>query len=524
MKNDRPVTDLTDLAGNRYPHLKLTAERFPRLLATRRVEDDGAEYFGAFLTKTAVRILIDLFNKNFRLRSCEIDIDGSFPMPCTQFYRRRCAAPCVASLCSESEYSELVGLVRFVLANDQVLFRKAIGAIIERYSDELEFEKAARYRDMAFAVDKFWANDRLQLWLDDAVDTFAVEDTPEGTSIFLVTHRGRRVLGRKVFAVEREDYETSDLAFSELIDSFYLFHLPREIRVSRDFHGRKALEQKITDRHGRQAKISVVNPRTKGINAYRGLLLSHDEHELDKAKPLASAEIISAKLRRIFDLDKRPLRIAAFDVAHISGTGFVAAKAVWVNGRFVSEEYRFQISDLRSEIAVLAESVNAALRDFAHELVPPAVAGGDLGPQSQTPPATAGGTDPRRPAAGSAQPDLIVLDGGKAQLNSVLAAVGDIPDRPPIIAAVKPAGKHSSIAAFLTEDGRSIAFDVESAAHTMLLLLRDEAHDLANRIHRDYREMKPFYEAAGHEEPLIVPIRLYAQNGGAEDLIPIETR
>ena len=519
MKNDRPVTDLTDLAGNRYPHLKLTAERFPRLLATRRVEDDGAEYFGAFLTKTAVRILIDLFNKNFRLRSCEIDIDGSFPMPCTQFYRRRCAAPCVASLCSESEYSELVGLVRFVLANDQVLFRKAIGAIIERYSDELEFEKAARYRDMAFAVDKFWANDRLQLWLDDAVDTFAVEDTPEGTSIFLVTHRGRRVLGRKVFAVEREDYETSDLAFSELIDSFYLFHLPREIRVSRDFHGRKALEQKITDRHGRQAKISVVNPRTKGINAYRGLLLSHDEHELDKAKPLASAEIISAKLRRIFDLDKRPLRIAAFDVAHISGTGFVAAKAVWVNGRFVSEEYRFQISDLRSEIAVLAESVNAALRDFAHESVPPAVAGGDLGPQSQTPPATAGGTDSH-----SIWPDLIVLDGGKAQLNAVLAAVADIPDRPPIIAAVKPAGKHSSIAAFLTEDGRSIAFDVESAAHTMLLLLRDEAHDLANRIHRDYREMKPFYEAAGREEPLIVPIRLYAQNGGAEDLIPIETR
>lgn len=119
---------------------------------------------------------------------------------------------------------------------------------------------------------------------------------------------------------------------------------------------------------------------------------------------------------------------------------------------------------------------------------------------------------------------MIVLDGGKAQLNAVLAAVADIPDRPPIIAAVKPPGKHSSIAAFLTEDGRSIAFDVESAAHTMLLLLRDEAHDLANRIHRDYREMKPFYEAAGHEEPLIVPIRLHAQNGGAEDLIPIDAR
>lgn len=521
MKNDRPVTDLTDLAGNRYPHFKLTAERFPHLLATRRIEEDSDEYFGAFMPKTGVRILIDLLNKTFRLRSCEIDIDGGFPVPCTQYFRRRCAAPCVANLCSESEYTELVALVRFVLANEQVLFRKAIGTIIERHSEELEFEKAARYRDIAFAIDKFWANDRIQVWLDDAVDTFAVEDTAEGTSIFLVTHRGRRVLGRKVFVVEREDYEASDLAFAELIDSFYLFHLPREIRVSRDFHGRKVLEQKLTDRHGRQAKISVVNPRTKGINAYRGLLLSHDEHELDKAKPLASAEIISAKLRRIFDLDRRPLRIAAFDVAHISGTGFVAAKAVWVNGRFVSEEYRFHISDLRSETAVLAESVRSALAGSE----PPAVAGGlmydpILSTSTETrvkPPATAGGTD-------LIWPDMIVLDGGKAQLNAVLAAVADIPDRPPIIAAVKPPGKHSSIAAFLTEDGRSIAFDVESAAHTMLLLLRDEAHDLANRIHRDYREMKPFYEAAGHEEPLIVPIRLHAQNGGAEDLIPIDAR
>lgn len=490
MKNDRPVSDITDLAGNRYPHLKLTAERFPRLLATRRIEEDDDEYFGAFLTKTAVRILIDLLNKNFRLRSCEIDVDGSFPMPCTQFYRRRCSAPCVSSLCSESEYTELVGLVRFVLSNEQVLFRKTIGSIIERYSDELEFEKAARYRDIAFAVDKFWANDRLQVWLDDTVDTFAVEDTLQGTSIFLVSHRNRRVLARKVFAGEREDYETSDEALARIIDSFYLSHLPREIRVSRDFHGRKALEQRLNERLNRQARISVVNPKTKGINAYRGLLLSHDEHELDKAKPLASADIISSKIRRIFELKKRPIRIEAFDVAHISGTGMVAASSVWINGRFASELYRYHLSEGNSELESLANAVMFRLADAWQEL-----------------------------------PDLILLDGGKSQLNATLKMLADTDlIAVPIIAAVKPAGKHSSIAAFLTEDGRSIAFDVDSPAHTMLLLLRDEAHNLANRIHRDYREMKPFYEAAGHEEPLIVPTRLHAQNGGAEDLVPIESR
>ncbi len=493
MKNDRPVNDITDLAGNRYPHLKLTTERFPRLLATRRVEDDGHEYFGAFLTKTSVRILIDLLNKTFRLRSCELAIDGSFDMPCTQFYRRRCVAPCVEKLCTGEEYSRLVALVRFVLTDDQGAFRKLIHQMIEERSVELDFEAAAKYRDILLTIENWWNNDRIQVWLDDTVDTFAVEDTPQGTAIFLVSHRNRRVLARKVFAIEREDYATSDEALSRIIDSFYLFHLPREIRVSRDFHGRKTLEQKLTNRIGRQAKISVVNPRTKGINAYRGLLLSHDEHELDKAKPLASAEIISAKLRRIFNLDTRPVRIEAFDVAHISGTGFVAASAVWMNGRFVSEEYLTVVSDPNAKNSELTALSNAVLLRLS---------------------------DPDLPT-----PDMILLDGGRPQLNAVRKAHDqsnclDVP----IIAAVKPPGKHSSIAAFLTEDGGSITFDVDSPAHAMLQLLRDEAHNLANRIHRDYREMKPFYEAAGHEEPLIVPIRLHAQNGGAEDLIPIEAR
>jgi excinuclease ABC subunit C len=119
MKNDPKVSNIFDLEGRRYPHMKLTSERFPRVLATRAIEDDDAEYFGAFLPKTAVRIMIDYLNRRFRLRSCDIDIDGTFTMPCTQYYRRRCVAPCVAKLCSPQRYAERVELVRFFLANDR---------------------------------------------------------------------------------------------------------------------------------------------------------------------------------------------------------------------------------------------------------------------------------------------------------------------------------------------------------------------------------------------------------------------
>ncbi len=489
MKNDRPVNDVSNLAANRYPHFKLTVEPFARILATRRVEDDGDEYFGAFLTKTAVRILIDFMHGTFKLRTCDIRIDGTFPMPCTQFYRRRCVAPCVNRLCGHDEYLTLVGLARLFISNQRGSLRTAVAEIIDKFAAELEFENAAKYRDILHAVERYWNNDRLQVWLDDAVDTYGVEDTADGCNIFLVTHRGRSVLGRKVFAVPREELESSDEALAQVIDSFYLYHLPKEIRVSRDFYGRAELSKSLTARFGRSARISVANPRSKGINAYRGLMLSHDEHELDRAKLTASPDIISSKLEIIFDLKIRPKRIEAFDVAHISGTGFVAAAAVWENGRFLSEEYQFILSEETSELAALADGVCRSL------------------------------IEPSRK-----RPDVILLDGGKSQLNKVLKALAGREDLPMVIAAVKPRGKHGSIAAFLRQDGEPITFDVDSPAHATLQLLRDEAHDLANRIHRDYREMMPFYEAEGFDKPLIVPLRVHADNGGAEDLIPIEAR
>lgn len=489
MKNDRPVNDISDLGANRYPHFKLTAESFPRILATRRIEDDGDEYFGAFLTKTAVRILIDFLNRTFKLRTCDIPIDGSFAMPCTQFYRRRCVAPCVSRLCGQDEYLTLVRLARLFVANQRGPFRKAVTEIIEEFSNDLEFENATKYRDILQAVEKYWTNDRLQVWLDDAIDTYAVEDTPDGCDIFLVTHRGRNVLGRKVFAVPREEFESSDEALARLIGSFYLYHLPKEIRVSRDFYGRAELTHRLAERFGRKTKISVANLRAKGINAYRGLMLSHDEHELDRAKPTASPEIISSKLETIFGLKARPKRVEALDVAHISGTRFVAASAVWENGRFLSAEYQFILSREKSELAALADGVHRSL------------------------------SEPNRK-----RPDVVLLDGGKSQLNSVLKTLAGREDLPAIIAAVKPPGRHNSIAAFLRQGREPISFDVDSPAHAMLQLLRDEAHDLANRTHRDYREMMPIYEAEGFDKPLVVPLRFHAANGGAEDLIPIDAR
>ena len=156
MINDRSVIDFSESGANLYPHLKVTAEEFPRILATRRFEDDDAEYFGAFLPKTGVRIMMDFVNRVFRLRSCDIEIDGNFPVPCTQFYRKRCLAPCVENLCSREIYMEMAGLAKLFLSNQRGLLVRELQSRITIQAEALEFETAAEWRDILVKIENYW--------------------------------------------------------------------------------------------------------------------------------------------------------------------------------------------------------------------------------------------------------------------------------------------------------------------------------------------------------------------------------
>jgi excinuclease ABC subunit C len=542
MKNDPSVNNFDGSQPGLYPHLKITNENYPRILATRKIEDDGAEYFGAFLTKTATRILIDFLNKTFRIRSCDIAIDGKFSVPCTQYYHRRCLAPCVESLCTKENHDAMVELVRLFLANRRSELVEAIQFRIQLASASLDFETAAYWRDILDDCNKFWSNSRWNVWLDgDVVDTFAIDDEAPDLRIYLVTQRKRYVLGRKVFSFS---YPTVlDGAMRDILDGFYQLYAPKEIRITQDFESRKKLSREISKRFGRTIPISVITNNTQRATTVRAARLSRDEIELDIAKPDASAKAISYDLKGLFDLKRAPRHIECFDVAHISARGFVAAWSTWIDGHFVGGKYGFLISRGASELAALADAVAFRL-------------------------------------SGADRPDLVLLDGGKPQMNAVLEKVASGKTRPAIIAAAKPQGKHSGVAYFLNGSGERIDFGEVSPAHNMLKMLRDDAHDLANRVHRDLRDMSHNYELAailpslnegvrrkvlrkagsiskltsvtdefatksfdakiakklisdlkrfkrsGAVEivPLIVPIRFDDENGSADDLRPIRAR
>ncbi|MEO6655626.1 MAG: hypothetical protein ABIO36_06045, partial [Pyrinomonadaceae bacterium] len=463
MINDRTASVFSEDGSDLYPHLKITAEEFPRIFATRRIEDDGAEYFGAFLTKTAVRILIDFLNRTFRLRSCDIEIDGNFPVPCTQYYRKRCLGPCVDSLCDRESYLGMVGLARLFLSNQRGLLMGELDRRIDQDAEDLEFESAAAWRDILIAVEHFWQNPRWQVWLDDTTDTYVTDETVAGDFIYLATQRGRHILGRKVFQLPRGGGISPDESLERIIESFYRFHLPKEIRVSIDFENRKAIADELSKRFGRLAKIVVVRPDKNLVMSIRALRTARAENELDFVKAKATPRQISGELKRLFGLKNLPKRVEAFDVGHISGTSFVAASSVWENGRFITEEYLILISDPSFPKTELQAMSDAVLSRLSHPWLP--------------------------------NPDIILIDGGRSQINAVRSAwkKTDSVDAP-FIGAVKPPGQHSSVSYFISETGEKTKFNAYNPAHVMLQLLRDAAHDLANRAHRDLRDMVHHYE------------------------------
>jgi excinuclease ABC subunit C len=445
-----------------YPYLKITREEFPRLLVTRKIADDEADYYGAFLTSTGVRFGLEFINRTFRLRTCQIQIDGNFPTPCTQFYVKRCIAPCVNSLCDRETYIEFVELVRLFLQNKREVLIEVLAGKIAAAAETLEFEKAGFWRDILRATNEVFAKKDWRLWLDDAVDTFEIEEKNDRVFINLVTQRGRRTLGKKVFAFENEIGLKKEEILADVIWQFYEFHSPKEVRLPFDFPTRRLLAGALNNRENRTVKFTVINEKNERKTSLQALRRAKFDFDFRQIKPPPKTEDILRELKELFGLTYELAKIEAFDVAHISGQDFTAAKSVWENGKFVTSESEFWLLDEESELKSLERAIKQRFASRVFSL-----------------------------------PDLLLIDGGKPQLQAALNALSFLKERKfTVVGAIKPAGRHGEISHFILENSTTVKFSTKSEAMRILLCLRDEAHDLANKVHRQRREISHFYELA----------------------------
>src|SRR5256714_2510054 len=267
IKQHKPRYNVLLKDDKQYPHLKLTInEPFPRVMITRRIQRDGALYFGPFLPASMARRTIDLINRTFQLRTCDIEIDGKLPRPCLEYHIKRCLGPCVRGLCTPAEYQEAVRDVRLLLEGKNRELAEQLEARMMQASEEMRFEMAAKYRDMRKTVQALAEQQKMATSPERDVDIFGYYREGARLALQLFTMREGKVVGRREFFWEdlSEDNFDPSAFLSEVLAQYYSTdYVPLEIHVPVDFADREVLEKALSERRGPRGRILGPRPGEK---------------------------------------------------------------------------------------------------------------------------------------------------------------------------------------------------------------------------------------------------------------------
>src|SRR5712692_6885843 len=265
VKQHKPRYNIKLQDDKSYPHLKLTVnEPFPKVVITRRIQRDGALYFGPFLPASLARKTIDLINRTFQLRTCDIEIDGKAPRPCLEYHIKRCLGPCVKGLCTPAEYQEAVRDVRMLLEGRNTELADQLESRMMQASADTRYELAAKYRDLRKTVIKLSDQQKMASSPERDVDIFGYYREGARLALQLFTLREGQVVGRREFFWEdlpEDDFNPAEF-LSEVLAQYYggtgvspVDHaqdaratqfVPREIHVPIEFDDRALLEKALT--------------------------------------------------------------------------------------------------------------------------------------------------------------------------------------------------------------------------------------------------------------------------------------
>lgn len=453
-----------------YPHLKLTInEPFPRVMITRKIQRDGALYFGPFLPAALARRTIDLINRTFQLRTCDIEIDGKLPRPCLEYHIKRCLGPCVKGLCTPTEYQEAVRDVRLLLEGKNKELADTLESRMMQASEEMRYELAAKYRDLRKTVLAIGEHQKMATSPDRDVDIFGYYREGQRLALQLFTMREGKIVGRREFYWEdlpEEDFDPS-VFLSEVLTQYYSTdYVPREINVPVDFEDRELLEKALSERRGR--RVRILDPQRGEKRDLIDLVEKNAklafEQRFRVLKP--DMERVLEELQEVLELPRFPARIESFDISHIQGAENVGGLVVCENGKMNRAEYRkFKIKSVEgaNDPASMHEVV---FRRYRRQL------------------------DEGKPL-----PDLVMIDGGKAQLGAAAAAMRELDlEAIPMIGVVKPPRRHNEVSHLLVKgrEHEPVFLDPHSPVLRLIQMIRDETHRTAVQYHRKRRELRDF--------------------------------
>jgi excinuclease ABC subunit C len=500
VKRHQPFFNIRLKDDKHYPYLKINVnEPWPRVYITRRVEKDGALYFGPYASAGSVRASLDLVKKLFPWRSCTKTITGTDPRPCLDYFIKRCIAPCT-SYCTKEEYDEVIQQVVLFLEGkaDDVL--RQLKQRMAEASDRLDFEEAARIRDQVRAVERTTERQMMQTVRAEDIDAFGLTREEDEAVVHVFFVRGAKVVGRDNFRLAGVREEADAKVLGDFLMQFYESAqiVPKTVLVPLAPEEAALIQESLSQKRGSNVEVRVA---VRGEKRRLVELATENAKEFlaqTKVKALADSEKKRAALSQLqdaLDLPELPRRIECYDISNIQGTNSVASMVVFVDGQPKNSEYRrFRIRTV--EGANDFASMNEVLRRrFARAREHLAAAGheargtghgadGDEGARSAPLHDVSPEPSALSPDGGWADlPELVIVDGGKGQLAFAVDAMRDLG-----VAHIPVAGlakKREEL--FVQDHDEPIVLPRDAEALYLVQRIRDEAHRFAITYHRDLR-------------------------------------
>lgn len=439
---------------------------YPRLEVVRRIQQDGARYFGPYSSATAIRETLRIVNRFFQLRTCTDKVLERRTRPCLLYQIKRCPAPCVYEVPQE-EYRRSVREVILFLEGKEPELVEGLRARMRQAASELRFEDAATLRDQIQAIER--SLERQRMVFSDLVDQDVFGYHREGPHLtFEILYvRGGRLVSARSFSFSGQEFPTKEL-LSSFVDQYYEqgAAIPDEILLPLDTEDGKIREAHLSELRGR--KVRVLVPMRGEKRRLVEMANRNAEQALAEAKKKDKSNFeLLERLQRKLGLGRLPRRIECFDVSHFQGALVVASQVAAQDGEADRSGYRhYKIKSFRGQ------------DDFAaiHEVISRRLERGDL-------------------------PDLILVDGGKGQLHAARAALKDAGllgevDLASIAEsrtlAGQEAGERIPDRVFVPGRKDPIFFPPNSAEFYILQRLRDEAHRFAITFHQKLRRAMNF--------------------------------
>jgi excinuclease ABC subunit C len=463
VKKNQPRYNINLKDDKSFPYLKLTVqEPFPRIFITRRIRRDGALYFGPFLPASYARRTLKLVNKYFKLRTCNLEIDGCLPRPCLDYQMKRCLGPCVAGLCTREQYDAAVEDVKLLLGGrSDELIHQLEHRMLDA-SEALNFEAAALYRDWIAMVRDMSERQKMVLEGGDDVDLFGYHQEESRLAMEVFVMRGGRIVGRREFFWEDLlAFEPGEF-FSAALKQYYLqdTFTPKEICIPADIEDAEVLESWLSERKG--SRVHVRSPRRGLKSELLDLVMRNAQMAFEMRFRVLrpKGEELLRPLAAALGLDSLPRRIETFDISHVQGAETVASMVYCENGEMKRSGYRkFRIESVKGpdDFASMREAVHRHYENVLEQ---------DEG----------------------LLPDLVLVDGGKAQLSAAVAALDDLGLENQAVAAI---AKKEEIL-FVKGSDEPVVLSRESPVLHLVQRMRDEAHRFAVSYHRKRRDLRDF--------------------------------